>query len=369
MEVSNGSNAKTEMHKDIKKLLLEMVEKNASDLHLKAGYTPIFRIDGELRHTEYDKYSSEDIEKLCYSFLTADQQQIFENEWELDFAIELENVARYRINLYRQRGNIAAAIRMLPFKIPSISKCGLPEELVIEKLLNQKKGLILLTGPTGSGKSTSLAAMLDWINQNRRNHIVTVEDPIEYVFDSKLSIVNQREVNVDTHNFTNALKHILREDPDVILIGEMRDLETIEAALNIAETGHLAFATLHTPDAVQSINRIVDVFPSYKQDQVRIQLSFVLLAVMTQQLLPHKQGKGRVLAYELLLANHAVRSLIRDRKGHQIYSVIQTGQSEGMNTMNQSLADLYLNGGISYEQAVFSSMDQDDLKKLIERSV
>ncbi|MDP8233844.1 MAG: type IV pilus twitching motility protein PilT [Candidatus Saelkia tenebricola] len=369
MGASNNLDAKTEMHEDVKKLLLEMVENNASDLHLKSGYAPIFRINGELEHTKYAKHSSEDIKRLCYSFITSDQQQKFENEWELDFAIEVENAARYRINLYRQRGSIGAAVRMLPLKIPAISECGLPEDIIIEKLLSKKKGLILVTGPTGSGKSTSLAAMLNWINQNKGNHIMTVEDPIEYVFESKRSIINQREISVDTHNFTNALKHVLREDPDVILIGEMRDIETIEAALNIAETGHLAFATLHTPDAVQSINRIVDVFPSYKQDQVRVQLSFVLLAVLTQQLLPNKQGDGRVLAHELMLANHAVRSLVRDKKGHQLYSVMQTGQSEGMSTMNQSLADSYLGGHISYEQAMFSSMDIEDLKKLIERSV
>ncbi len=368
MEAKNISNIETNMDKDIKHLLKSMVTKNASDLHLKAGYFPIFRIDGDLRYEESVKYSSEDIKRLCFSFLTDDQKNAFENEWELDFAIELENTARYRINLYRQRGNMAAAIRMLPLKIPSISTCGLPEDIIIERLLTKKKGLVLVTGPTGSGKSTSLAAMLEWINQNKRSHIVTIEDPIEYVFDSKLSIINQREVKVDTHSFDNSLRHILREDPDVILIGEMRDIETIEAALNIAETGHLTFATLHTPDTVQSINRIVDVFPSHKQDQVRIQLSFVLLAVLTQQLIPRKNEEGRVLAYEVMLANHAVKSLIRERKGHQIYSSIQTGQSEGMNTMNNCLVGLYLNGNISYEQAMLSSMDTEDLKKLIEKS-
>jgi twitching motility protein PilT len=211
--------------------------------------------------------------------------------------------------------------------------------------------------------------MLEWINQNKKCHIITIEDPIEYVHESKMSIINQREVGSDTHSFLHALKHVLREDPDVILIGEMRDLETIESALNIAETGHLVFATLHTPDAVQSINRIVDVFPSHKQDQVRIQLSFVLLAVLTQQLLPRKEGTGRVLAYELMIANHAVRSMIREKKGHQLYSVIQTSQAEGMNTMNQCLANLYLNGEISYEQALLSSTDPEDLRKLIERGI
>ncbi|HDI45875.1 MAG TPA: type IV pilus twitching motility protein PilT [Candidatus Omnitrophica bacterium] len=357
------------MEEKIKKLLLEMVERNASDLHLKADYPPIFRIDGNLVISEYSSFSSDEIRKLCYSFLTSDQIERFEQEWELDCAIEIEKIARYRINLYLQRGKIGAAIRMLPLKIPTISECGLPEDVIVEKLLRKKKGLILVTGPTGSGKSTSIAAMLEWINQNKKGHIITVEDPIEYVHTSKQSIINQREVGTDTHSFNHALRHVLREDPDVILIGEMRDLETIESALNIAETGHLVFSTLHTPDAVQSINRIVDVFPSYKQDQVRIQLSFVLLAVLTQQLLPRKEGSGRVLAYELMLANHAVRSMIREKKGHQIYSVIQTSQSEGMSTMNQCLAKLYLNGDISYEQAIHGSMDPEDLKKLIERAI
>lgn len=359
---------KGEIAQELKKLLLEMIEKNASDLHLKADYPPIFRIDGELKIEDQPRFSASEIERLCFSFLTPEQKKRFQEELELDCALEIEKVARYRVNLFFQRGKLGAAIRVLPLKIPSIAECGLPEDIIVEKLLQKMKGLILVSGPTGSGKSTSIAAMLEWINRNKKTHIMTIEDPIEYVYDSKLSVIDQREVGVDTRGFGNALKHILREDPDVILIGEMRDLETIESALNIAETGHLVFATLHTSDTVQSINRIIDVFPLHKQDQVRIQLSFVLLSVLTQMLLPRKEGRGRVLAYELLIVNHAVRSMIRERKPHQVYSVIQTGHSEGMNTMNQCLSNLYLNGAISYQQAIYASTDPEDLKKLIERS-
>ena len=369
MEESKTFETSQGLSDEMRKLLLEMVERNASDLHLKAKYPPIFRIDGELVIDSRPELSSQDIRRLCFGFLTQEQRKKFESEWELDCAIEIEKTARYRINLFIQRAKMGAAIRMLPLKIPTIEECGLPKDTIVEKLLRNKKGLVLVTGPTGSGKSTSLAAMLEWINNNKKCHIITVEDPIEYVYESKLSLVNQRETGVDTHSFSDALRHILREDPDVILIGEMRDLETIEAALNIAETGHLVFATLHTPDAVQSINRIIDVFPSSKQGQVRTQISFVLLAVLTQQLLARKEGGGRVLAYELMIANHAVRSMIREKKGHQIYSAIQTGQSEGMNTMNQCLTNLYLNGEIGYEQALNASMDIEDLKKLIERNV
>jgi len=325
------------------------------------------QFDGKyLISTSELKLSSEEIGRLAFSALNEEQRDSFKKEWELDFALEIEGIARYRINLYIQRGSLAAAVRMLPVKIPALSECGLRQDLIIEKLLNKSRGLILVTGPTGSGKSTSIASMIEWLNENKRSHIITVEDPVEYVFQSNKSIIDQREVSSDTHSFNNALRHILREDPDIIFVGEMRDLETIEAALNIAETGHLVLATLHTPDAVQSINRIIDVFPSHKQSQVRVQLSFVLLAVLTQQLLSKKDSQGRVLAYEMMIANHAVRSMIRESKVHQIASILQTAQSEGMSTMNQSLTSLYLNGDIGYEQAMLHSLDIEDLKKLIE---
>ena len=358
---------KGEMDSILKELLVEMSQNNSSDLHLKGGYPPIFRIDGKLTISDHSELLSEDIEKIVFSALNEEQKERFKKEWELDFALEIEGIARYRINLYIQRGSLAAAVRMLPVHVPSLSECGLNQELIIEKLLNKNKGLILVTGPTGSGKSTSIASMIEWLNENKTSHIITVEDPVEYVFKSKNSVIDQREVGSDTHSFNNSLRYVLREDPDIILVGEMRDLETMEAALNIAETGHLVLATLHTPDAIQSINRIIDVFPSHKQSQVRVQLSFVLLAVLTQQLMGKKEGKGRVLAYEMMVANHAIRSMIRESKVHQITSILQTAQAEGMSTMNQSLVNLYLDGDIDYEQAMLHSLDVEDLKKLIQR--
>ncbi len=358
---------KNEIDSSLKNLLIEMSQKDASDLHLKNGYAPIFRVDGNLIISDHPKLSSGNTEKMFFGVLSEEQKERFKKEWELDFAVEIEGVARYRINLYVQRGFLAAAVRMLPVKVPSLSECGLNQELIIEKLLRKKRGLILVTGSTGSGKSTSIASMIEWLNENKMNHIITIEDPIEYIFESKKSIIDQREIGTDTHSFEGSLRHILREDPDVIFIGEMRDLETMEAALNIAETGHLVLATLHTPDAIQSVNRIIDVFPSHKQSQVRVQLSFVLLAVLTQQLMAKKEGTGRALAYEMMVANHAIRSMIRDSKVHQITSTLQTAQGEGMSTMNQSLVNLYLNGDIDYEQAMLHSLDIEDLKKLIQR--
>ncbi|MCM8779404.1 MAG: type IV pilus twitching motility protein PilT [Candidatus Omnitrophica bacterium] len=347
-------------------LLRMMVDEKASDLHLGVDMPPYLRIDEKLVPVDREPLNSETVKEFAYSLLDEKQRKQFELEKELDMSFGIEGLSRFRANLFYQRGNIGISIRALPYHIMSVEECGLPPE-AISDLLSKPKGLILVTGATGSGKSTTLASMIEKINRERACHIVTIEDPIEYVYRNKKSIIDQREVGYDTHSFAQALKHVLRQDPNVILIGEMRDLETIESALNIAETGHLVLSTLHTSDAVQTINRIIDVFPEYKQNQVRVQLSFVLLAVLSQQLIPRLGGKGRVLALELLIANHAVRSLIRDAKIHQIYSVIQTSQKEGMKTMNQSLYELYINKLIKLEDALSRTLDPDDLKRLLER--
>lgn len=351
----------------ITELLNKMIEKGASDLHIKADYPPIYRVNGELIVSDESALSPQDTKELAYHTMTDEQIEKFEKGREMDLGFEIEDKARFRVNVFWQREKVGLAIRFLPMKIPTIKECGLPEEIIIDKVLSKRKGLILLTGATGSGKSTSIAAMLEWINNNRKEHIITIEDPIEYVYKSKKSIIDQREVGTDTLGFTNALGRILREDPDVILIGEMRDLETVQAALNIAETGHLVFATLHTPEAVQTINRTIDIFPSHQQTQVRVQLSFVLLAVLTQNLIPRKDGKGRVLSYELMIANHAIRSMVREKKVHQIYSSIQTGTEEGMKTMNESLAELYFEDKITLENAFSYSTQLEDLKRLLEK--
>ncbi|MBU1061711.1 MAG: type IV pilus twitching motility protein PilT [Candidatus Omnitrophica bacterium] len=351
------------MSLDLNQLLKDMVEKNASDLHLGVGTVPHMRVDERLvpiGEEILDQHSSKD---LIYSILTGENRARFERDKELDFAFSREKLGRFRVNVFWQRGYVGAAIRALPFKIMSFEECGLPIR-VVEGFCRKPKGLVLVTGATGSGKSTTLASMVNWINQRRDCHIITVEDPIEYVHSNKKAIVDQREVGSDTLSFAGALKHVLREDPDVILIGEMRDLETIEAALVIAETGHLVFATLHTSDSVQSMNRIIDVFPARQQPQVRAQLSFILLGILSQQLIPDSSGKGRVLAVEILTANHAIKSQIRESKIHQIYSAIQTGQKEGMQTMNQSLFELYLKGAISKEEALGRTTELQDLERM-----
>lgn len=350
------------------KFLKAMLEKNASDLHIKAGHPAIFRVDGELVKGDSEVLSDRDTQEIAYSIMSQEQIKKFETQKEMDLAFDFGDIARFRTNVYWQRGKVGIAFRLLPLKIPTMKECGLPEEVIIERILNKKKGLILVTGAMGSGKSTSIASMIEWINHHWRVHIVTIEDPIEYVFQSKMAMIDQREVGSDTLSFHEALRHILREDANVILVGEMRDLETIESALNIAETGHLVFATLHTSDAIQTVNRIVDVFPPHQQEQVRIQLSFVLLAVISQNLIPRKEKKGRVLAYEIMLANNAIRSLIREKKTHQAYTVIQTSQQEGMCTMNQSLYRLYIEDEISLENAFLYSTNPDDLKRLIEKT-
>jgi len=351
------------MKVDMRKLLYLMIEKNASDLHLTVEATPQLRVDEKMMATKYDKLRGEDTKELAYSILTKEQVAKFEKNKELDLSFSIPNLSRFRVNVYLQQGNVGVAVRAIPFKIMSFEECGLPIDVTTD-LCRRPKGLVLVTGATGSGKSTTLASMVDKINAERECHIITVEDPIEFVHVHKKSLVEQRELGADTLSFSNALKHILRQDPDVILIGEMRDLETIESALIIAETGHLVFATLHTSDCVQTINRVIDVFPAYQQSQIRTQLSFVLLGVLSQQLIPKAGGKGRVLATEVMISNAAVRSLIREQKVHQIYSVVQTGQKEGMKTMNQTLHELYLKGLITREDAFARTTEPTDLLRL-----
>lgn len=351
------------MEMDIGSLLKDMVKKGASDLHLGVGAVPHMRIHERLVPIEAEVLTQAAVKDLIYSMLTHDHKARLERDRELDFAFSREGLGRFRINVFWQRGCAGAAIRALPFKIMSFEECGLPVK-VVKNFCNKPKGLVLVTGTTGSGKSTTLASMVDWINEHKDCHIVTIEDPIEYVHTNKKSIIDQREVGSDTHSFNNALKHVLREDPDVILVGEMRDLETIEAALVIAETGHLVFATLHTSDSVQTINRVIDVFPARQQPQVRAQLSFVLLGVLSQQLIPKSTGKGRVLAVEVMLVNHAIRSQIRESKVHQIYSTIQTTKKEESKTMNQALFELVVSGDITPDQALGRTTELEDLERM-----
>lgn len=347
-------------------LLRLVVEQGATDLHLSANQPPHLRVDDRLIATEHAPLTGEEVKALAYSLIAPEKVERFERWKELDFAFSVEGLARFRANYFMQQGYIGVAIRMLPFRIMNFEELGLPVKVVAD-LCERSKGLVLITGATGSGKSTTLASMIDYLNTNHDYHIVTIEDPIEYTHNSKRSIIDQREVGTDTQSFAQGLKHVLRQDPDVILIGEMRDLETIETALIVAETGHLVFATLHTSDAVQTVNRIVDVFPAHQQNQVRVQLSLELLGVFSQQLLPKAGGRGRVLACEVMLVNHAIRSLIREQKIHQMYSVIQTGQKEGMRTMNQTLYELYVNRTITLDQALARSNDPDDLMRLMNR--
>ena len=352
---------------DLKSLLQEMVAREASDLHITVGERPKLRIDGKIDNSAVEeKLDSRQTQQLAYSFLTEAQKKTFENEGELDLSFSVSDLARFRANIFRQRGSVAVVIRRIPFEVLKLHELGLP--LSAAALTEQPSGLILVTGPTGMGKSTTLAAMIDKINTERQAHIVTLEDPIEYVHRHKRCIVNQREIGTDTQSFGRALKYVLRQDPDIILIGEMRDLETIEASLIVAETGHLVFGTLHTNNSVQTINRIIDVFPSHQQSQVRSQLSFVLQGVISQILVPKKSGKGRVLASEILVVTTAVRSMIRDDKVHQIYSLIQAGSRYGMRTMNQSLYELYMKDEILLDEAMKISPDSDELERMIRSS-
>jgi len=347
----------------LRQLLEEMVQKGASDLHLTAGAPPVFRVDGRLMPTNYEVLSPEATEQLSYSVLNDEQKKRFEMENELDLSFGIQNLSRFRANVFLQRGCVAMAVRTIPFDIRSFQDLGLPP--VVSDLSQRSKGLILVTGPTGCGKSTTLAAVIDYINSVRQGHVVTVEDPIEYVFRHKKCIINQRQVGSDTKSFSNALKYALREDPDVVMIGEMRDMESYQAALTISETGHLTLATLHTNSAAESINRIIDVFPADQQSQVRAQLAFVIEGVLTQHLIPRIRG-GRALALEIMVATPAIRALIRDDKVHQIYGMVQAGQKYGMQTMNQSLYQLYNMRQISLENGLNYSPNPDELEKMIE---
>jgi twitching motility protein PilT len=352
------------MSVNLRALLEEMIEKEASDLHITAGERPKIRVDGDMTDSSVpDVLSPKDTLQLAYSVLTENQKKRFEQEDELDFSFGIQNLARFRGNVFKQRGCVALVIRMIPFNVRTFQDLGLPP--VIAKLAERPRGLVLVTGPTGSGKSTTLAAMIDKVNKERKGHIITVEDPIEFIHRHQSCIVNQREVGTDTKSFANALKYSLREDPDVILVGEMRDLETISAALTIAETGHLAFATLHTNSAAESINRIIDVFPHNQQSQVRAQLAFVLEGVITQTLLPKAKGRGRVMACEIMVATPAIRALIRDEKIHQIYSAMQAGKKFGMQTMNDSLYQLWMNRDVSEDECLRVSGDPNEFLRMI----
>jgi twitching motility protein PilT len=348
-------------------LLVAMAEKNASDLHITAGAAPTLRVHGHLVALDYPPLDGEQTKALAYSLINAEQRERFESNHELDFSYGVTGLSRYRVNVYRQRGAVGVALRSIPHQPKSFQELGLPAEICTQ-LIQKHKGLILVTGPTGHGKTTSMAAMLDRINRERDVHIVTVEDPLEYLYQHQKAIVNQREVGSDTHSFPAALKYVLRQDPDVVLIGEMRDLETIQAALTIAETGHITFATLHTNSCAQSIDRIIDVFPPHQQSQVRAQLALVLEAVFNQLLVPRRDGRGRALAMEILIATPAIRNMIREEKVHQIYSAMQAGQEKlGMQTMNQSLATLYQRRLITLETALGASSLKDELEQMITR--
>ncbi len=351
----------------LSELLKKLSEFGGSDLHITTNTPPQIRVDGHLRQLDnYKVLTSADTKQLAYSVLTDAQKHRFEENLELDFSFGVKGLSRFRANIFNQRGAVGAVFRAIPYEIKPFEALGLPP--VVKQLCDKPRGLILVTGPTGSGKSTTLAAMIDKINVDRHEHILTIEDPIEFLHNHKSCLVNQREVNADTRGFAEALRTALRQDPDVVLVGEMRDLETIESALRIAETGHLTFATLHTNSAASTINRIIDVFPSEQQSQVRAQLSLVLEGILCQALLPKAEGQGRAMALEVLIPNVAIRNLIREDKVHQIYSMMQTGQDKyGMQTFNQSLATLYHKRQISMDVAIQRSSNADELKELIER--
>lgn len=348
---------------NLHELLKILVEGGGSDLHITTNSPPQIRVDGKLKQLELPPLNAVETKQLCYSVLTDSQKHKFEEESELDLSFGVKGLSRFRGNIFVQRGAVAGVFRVIPYKILTFEELGLPP--VVKDLSEKPRGLILVTGPTGSGKSTTLASIIDFINVNRRDHIVTIEDPIEYLHPHKGCLVNQREVGADTKGFKNALKYVLRQDPDVVLVGELRDLETIEAALTLSETGHLCLATLHTNSCAQTINRIVDVFPPYQQTQIRAQLSFVLEGVMSQALIP-KIGGGRAMALEIMVPNPAIRNLIREDKVHQIYSQMQVGQDKfGMQTMNQSLYSLVTRRLITMDDAFSRSSDSDELRQMI----
>ena len=349
---------------NLRSLLEEMLQKDASDLHITAAERPKLRVDGDIVDSSVlEVLTPKDTLQLAYSVLTENQKKRFETDDELDFSFGIQNLARFRGNVFKQRGCVAMVIRMIPFNVRTFQELGLPP--VIAKLAERPRGLILVTGPTGSGKSTTLAAIIDKINKERKGHIITVEDPIEFIHRHQSCLVNQREIGTDTKTFASALKYALREDPDVILVGEMRDLETVSAALTIAETGHLVLATLHTNSAAESINRVIDVFPSNQQSQVRAQLAFVLEGVITQTLLPRLKGRGRSMAAEIMVATPAIRALIRDDKVHQIYSAMQSGKKFGMQTMNDALYQLYTARDVAQEECERVSHDPKEFLRMI----
>lgn len=350
---------------NLQELLRIMIDLGGSDLHISGGTPPRIRVNGKLNPVKNAvSLSGVETKQICYAILTDVQKHKFEEENELDFSFGLKGLSRFRGNLFVQRGTVAGVFRTIPFKIKTFQELGLPP--IFEELCRKPRGLILVTGPTGSGKSTTLASMIDRINSDRPEHIITIEDPIEYIHQSKAALVNQREVGYDTHGFKKALKYVLRQDPDVVLLGELRDMDTIETALTVAETGHLCFATLHTNSCVQTINRVVDVFPSHQQPQVRAQLSFVLEGVISQLLIPRADGKGRVASLEVMIPNAAIRNLIREDKVHQVYSQMQVGQSKfGMQTMNQALMTLFSRRLIALEEAMGRSPEPDELKQML----
>lgn len=352
----------------IEELLEKVVEKKGSDLHISANLPPVMRVDGKLQRMDYPPLTPEDVEFILFPMLSNEQRRRLEQEWELDFSYGIQGLSRFRVNFYKDKGNYAAAFRVIESVVPSFESLGLPE--IVRKTAERPRGLILVTGPTGSGKSTTLASMIDYINESKCEHILTIEDPIEFVHASKKSIVHQRELGQDTRSFANALKSALREDPDIILVGEMRDLETISLALTAAETGHLVFGTLHTSSASQTIDRIIDVFPEGQQQQIRIQLSNSLVAVFAQTLLPRLQPdgtqKGRVMAQEIMLVIPAIANLIRESKAAQIYSTIQMNNGIGMQTLEMALKDLYQKKLITLDDAIARSSRPDELKRLLQ---
>jgi twitching motility protein PilT len=349
---------------NLRALLEEMIEKDASDLHLVAGERPKLRIDGDMTSASTeDVMTPKDTLSLAYSVLTENQKKRFETDNELDFSFGIQNLARFRGNCFKQRGCVSLVIRQIPFTVRTFDELGLPP--IVAKLSERPRGLVLVTGPTGSGKSTTLAAMIDKVNKELKGHIITVEDPIEFIHRHQACLVNQREVGTDTNSFSAALKYALRQDPDVVLIGEMRDLETTQSALTIAETGHLAFATLHTNSAAETINRIIDIFPSHQQPQIRAQLAFVLEGVVTQTLLQKAKGRGRVMAAEIMVCTPAIRALIRDDKVHQIYSSMQAGKKHGMQTLNDALYQLYMQRDVVKEECLRVTSDPNEFLRMI----